>query len=348
MKEICVDARMATYSGIGTYIRSILPRLLKAPYKWRLLIDAESLQKCPELSAFDIIETRAPIYSLKEQMLLPLRIPSCDLFWSPHFNIPLAPTKARKRLVTIHDVYFLAHADEQPLHKRLYARLFLKSAVKRSDHVVTISNFSLSEILKYIGPYGDKITPIHLGVEQRKLDIDAPLPFKKYMLYVGIFTPRKNLANLIKALDFLPEDVHLVLVGKESNWEGWKTEMNKRKDRVTVLGRVDGATLAQLYRQATLLAHPSFYEGFGLTPLEAMVADCPALVAETPCLREVCGDAAVYVNPFYPEDIARGILSIWSSRERQEELRQKGQQRAGLFDWDSSAEKHLEVIRKLL
>ncbi|MBS0615256.1 MAG: glycosyltransferase family 4 protein [Verrucomicrobia bacterium] len=350
MKEICIDARMATFSGIGAYIRALLPRLAKESYKWRILIDSESLRSCPELCNFDVIEARAPIYSLSEQITLPLQIPRCDLFWSPHFNIPLAPIKARKRLVTIHDVYFLAHVSELPIHKRWYARHFLKAAAGRSDHVITISEFSMNEILKYIRVDRNKITPIHNGVEQTprtNAELSSSSP-KKYLLYVGIFTPRKNLTNLIKSLDYLPSDIHLVLVGKQSEWQEWKKEAEKRKDRVTVMGKVSSDQLAQLYRKAELLVHPSYYEGFGLTPLEAMSYDCPVVAADIPSLREVCSDAAVYVNPADPRNMAEGILSVWTSPGKQRELRQLGQYRAGQFSWDVSAEKHLEVIRKLL
>lgn len=349
MKEICIDARMATCSGVGTYIRSLLPRFLKAPYRWRLLIDADSLQKCPELAAFDVILMKSPIYSLQEQLLLPFSIPRCDLFWSPHFNIPLAPIRARKRLVTIHDVYFLAHARELSLPKRIYSRHVIKAAVQRSDRVVTDSYFSQEEIIKYIGPVGDKITVIPLGSEKNKSEGHPEDPLtRKYILYVGLFAPRKNLCNLLRALDFLPQDVHLVLAGKESEWDGWKKEVKIREERVTVLGQVSDARLIQLYQDATLLVQPSFYEGFGLTPLEAMGFDCPVVVSETGSLPEVCGDAAVYVDPRNPESIARGILSVWSNQSLQGELREKGRKRTAKFNWDDAAKKHLEEIEKLL
>lgn len=347
-RQICVDARMATNSGIGTYIRNLILRLAKQ-LPISLLIDQKTLQCCPELSLCECILTEAPLYSLQEQWTLPRLIPSCDLFWSPHFNIPLLPIKARKRLVTIHDVFFLAYKNQLAFHKQTYARVFFSQAVKRSDHVITVSHFSLSEIVKYIGPYQDKITPIHLGVDFSKFCERGKVePEKKYILYVGNFASHKNLCRLIVALDFLPPDVHLVLVGKQLRWDAWKEFAEKRRSQITILGKVSDLELVQLYQGATALIHPSLYEGFGLTPLEAMGVGCPVVVSCAASLPEVCGDAAVYVDPQSPKAIAAGIASVWQSPILQETLRQKGLARASQFSWEKSVERHFDVIAKML
>lgn len=346
-KEICIDARMGSNSGIGTYIRSLVTRI-KDHYNICLIVGRES--KCPEFDTCEQIPCAAPIYSVQEQWMLPLKIPKCDLFWSPHFNIPLAPIRARKRLVSIHDVFFLAHPEQLGLLKRAYARLFFNAAVRRSDHVITISDFSFSEIGKHIGPCEDKTTVIPLGVDQTVFGgkgtlVNVP---SKYLLYVGNFLPHKNISRVIQSLDSLPEDVHLVLVGKETWWDGWKEEVQKRKNRVTVCGKVSQEELIWLYQNAEALVHPSYYEGFGLTPLEAMSAGCPVVVSKAASLPEVCGDAAVYVDPFCIKDIAKGIAAVWNNVERQMDLRGKGFARARLFDWDICAKRHMEVINKVL
>ncbi|HEY5236346.1 MAG TPA: hypothetical protein VIJ14_09225, partial [Rhabdochlamydiaceae bacterium] len=108
MKEICIDVRMAFHSGIGTYIRNIVSLLKDGPFKIKLIVNAEIIKKWPALASFDLISTSAPLYSIQEQMQLPFLIPSCDVFWTPHYNIPLFPIRAKKRVTTIHDVYHLA------------------------------------------------------------------------------------------------------------------------------------------------------------------------------------------------------------------------------------------------
>jgi glycosyltransferase involved in cell wall biosynthesis len=350
-KELCIDARMATSSGIGTYIRSLLPRI-KDQYRLRLIVDPDSLTHCPELTNFDVVISKARVYSIQEQISLPLLIPRCDLFWSPHFNVPLAPIRARRRLVTIHDVFFLACPQDLGIAKRAYARLFFNAAVKRSHHVITDSQFSLGEICKFIGPYQEKITAISLGVDsscydQVRIDRESTI-LKRYILYVGNLAPHKNICHLIRSLDLVPPDVHLVLVGKESEWDAWKSEVKQRPGRVTVCGKVSQETLVSLYQHAELLIHPSHYEGFGLTPLEAMSAGCPVVVSRAASLPEVCGDAAVYVDPYSVESIAKGILSVWGNEALKLELRSRGKKRVSLFDWDEAAQRHIEVIDRVL
>lgn len=345
-QELCVDARMATYTGIGTYIRHLLPRLA-SEYRIRILIDRASMDKCPELKSCDPIVTKTPIYSLQEQAVLPLKIPACDLFWSPHFNIPLGPICAKKRLTTIHDVFFLAYPQTLALHKRAYARLFFHQALHRSHHVITVSKFSKSEILKYVGGDESKITPILLGVDFQGSATQVATP-PKYLLYVGNLSPNKNIVNLIRSLDFLPQEVHLLLVGKEFAWNAWKREVLLRKDRVHPLGKVDHSTLVFLYNHAEALLHPSLYEGFGLTPLEAMSVGCPCVVSKAASLPEVCGDAALYVDPLDPKDIARGVSELWNRPLRKEELRTKGFLRIRQFTWEKTVQQHHEVIQKVL
>ncbi len=348
-QEICIDARMAASSGIGTYIRALLSRM-KETFSFRLIIDEKVLSQYPELRAFECILSKAPIYSIQEQLELPLLIPKCDLFWSPHFNIPLLPIRAKKRLATIHDVFFLACPEFVGFAKRVYAKLFFHAALKMSDHVITDSLFTLSEIEKYIGSYQNKITTILLGVDSHLSNL-SPKPIdvpKKYILYVGNLAPHKNISTLIQSLDFLPLDIHLVLVGKESKWDAWKQEAEKRKDRVTVCGKVSEEHLLWLYKNALMLVHPSFYEGFGFTPLEAMSLGCPTVVSRIASLPEVCGDAAFYVDPSFPEGIAKGVLSVLNDDSLRETLRQKGLQRVTLFDWDVSAALHIDVISRLL
>lgn len=352
-KDICVDARMATFTGIGTYLRSLLSQMVDA-HHWKLLIDEKSLSQCPELASFDVILTKTPIYSIQEQILLPLLVPKCDLFWSPHFNIPLAPIRAKHRMATIHDVFFLAHPEHLAFHKLSYARLFFRMALERSDHVVTVSQFSRSEICKYVGPFEKKITPIHLGVDAKKfsdssLDVEEGISLpSKYILFVGNLSPNKNITNLVASLDFLSPDVHLVLVGKEFKWSAWKEKAKKYESRITLCGRVSEATLVRLYRHATMLVHPSIYEGFGLTPLEAMSVGCPVVVSCAASLPEVCGGAAIYVDPLSTQSIAEGIQSVWDNEELRKDLQSRGRKRIESFDWKISAQRHLEVIDRIL
>ena len=107
-KSLCVDARMIDYSGIGTYLRNLLP-FLEEDFAVTLLVKDKNGSG---------IDFDCPIYTVKEQLLFPYKVPSCDLFWSPHYNVPLLPIRAKKRAVTIHDLCHLAMPEHFPLIKR--------------------------------------------------------------------------------------------------------------------------------------------------------------------------------------------------------------------------------------
>lgn len=348
-KTVCIDARMACRSGIGRYIRFLVPQLSEK-YSLKLIVNRGGAG-CIEFEGCDLVFSNAPIYSIREQVELPYLIPKCDLFWSPHFNIPLLPCRAKKRLVTIHDVLFLAHPEHFGLHKRAYAKVFFNRAATLSDHVITISEFSHREINSYIGVLGDKITPIPLAVSsdrfqglEEKGNLKVPL---KFILYVGNFARHKNILRLIQSLDFLEKDVHLVLAGKQTGWNEWKVAFEKRKDRVTLCGNVEDGELTWLYQNAAALVHPSWYEGFGITPLEAMSAGCPVVAARAASLPEVCGDAAEYVDPYCEKDIARGVRAVLDGK-RAGELREKGYAQVKRFNLQTCAQKHMEVIDQLI
>ncbi|HEU65018.1 MAG TPA: glycosyltransferase family 1 protein, partial [Chlamydiae bacterium] len=171
MKKICIDTRMIESAGIGTYLKSILKNLKakvleKEKFKIFLIVNSKVKEKKLEdykwLSKnFELIFLDAPIYSIKEQILLPFKIPKCDLFFSPHFNIPIFPIRAKKRLVTIHDVYHLAFFSKLKFLEKFYAKFVIRKAALQADKVLTVSNFSKSEILKYTKAKPDKIEVIY-------------------------------------------------------------------------------------------------------------------------------------------------------------------------------------------
>jgi len=135
--KICLDARMIHASGIGRYIRSLLPFL--GDLDLTLIGDQEKLQ------GYNVISCIAPIFSLKEQLELPMKIPECDLFWSPHYNVPLGPIRAKKRLVTVHDLFPLSEHSIFHWYEKIVAHQLLRKAFT-SEGIITVSNFSKHEI----------------------------------------------------------------------------------------------------------------------------------------------------------------------------------------------------------
>lgn len=338
MIELCIDARMAFFSGIGTCIRQISPFLNQPPFRTTLLVDRKDQAWC---KAFEQILFDAPIYSIQEQLLYPLKIPKCDLFWSPHYNIPLFPIKAKKRIVTIHDTYHLALGS--PLEKT-YAKPVMHQALHRSEGVITVSHFSKAEIEKYVGKKEIQVIPIGVHSEHFKRSVDVQnrvrktyqLP-EKYVLFVSNLKPHKNASGLIRAFSRASLSDHgLVLVGKGEPIEGALTLRNVSNEELPIL-----------YSLAQMFVFPSFYEGFGLPPLEAMSCGCPTLVSKAASIPEVCGDASLYFDPHQIEEMAHAICRVAKEEALRAQLVEKGLQRARSFSWEQTGVRYREFFEKI-
>jgi glycosyltransferase involved in cell wall biosynthesis len=363
MKELCIDVRMAFNSGIGTYIRNLVKQLQKGPFKLRLIADEKSVEKWPLLKECDLILTSAPLYSIEEQLKLPFLIPSCDLFWSPHYNVPLGPIRAKKRVVTIHDVYHLAYGKTLSLPKRTYAKIVINRATTLSDLILTDSYFSQDEIVKYTAVAKDKIQVVHLGVDHdrfRELKDETYLQSirekyqlpQNYFLFVSTLAPHKNIDRLLLAWNELKKpDWKLVFVGRQVKNNTWKTIVDQNPslaDKLLFLGEFDDRDLPALYQLAHATICPSLYEGFGLPPLEAMSSGCPVVVSNAASLPEVCGKSAVYVDPYSVDDIASGIRRMIEDQNLYASLKQAGLDRSREFTWDKTAKKHIEIMDNML
>jgi glycosyltransferase involved in cell wall biosynthesis len=364
MPSLAIDARMINSSGIGVYLRNIIP-FLSQEYNLVLMGDEKELTTLKALPNVRISQALAPIYSVKEQLEIKKKLPPCDLFWSPHYNVPLLPIRARKRVVTIHDVYHLAYQHTLTLPQKLYANFLIRAATKLSDKIITVSDFSKNEIIKYSKVAADAIVTIHNGVDaERFSSIKSNSPklsqpdAEKYILFVGNVKPHKNLFTLLKAFSHLLDEgmssFNLVIAGKKEGFITADTQVAKMidaspmlKKRITFTGFVTDKDLPQLYQNASALVFPSVYEGFGLPPLEAMASGCPVVASSAGSIPEVCGDATVYFDPLDYLSLANKLRQVLGSEELRLELIDKGYNKVKQFTWEKTAQKHLEVFRQL-
>lgn len=364
---ITIDLRMINYSGIGTYLRNLLPFLKESFFAIKAIGNDEEIKKFELEKNIEIIPFNVKIYSLSEQLFLPFKIPRVDLFWSPHFNVPLLPIRARKKLVTIHDVFHLAFYETFSVPQRVYIKTIIEGAVCLSNKIITVSNFSKSEIIKYTKVNSNKIEVIYNGVDRNKfrpLDKEFLSKFRtkypeKFILYVGNVKPHKNLKNLLRAFSLLLrsslKDYYLLIVGKKEGFITGDKDVFKileedliLRDKVIFTSYIQDNELPILYNLASLFVFPSLYEGFGLPPLEAMACGCPTVVSNTAALPEICGDASFYVNPYDPNDIADGIIKVLNNKALKDILIKRGFERVKLFSWKKSAEEHLRVIQEII
>ncbi|MGY3211542.1 glycosyltransferase family 4 protein [Mucilaginibacter sp. HD30] len=356
------DIRMINSSGIGTYIRALLPAICQQFKTTLLTNDPDVLTGIN--NNFEILNFEAPIYSIKEQIKY-ITLPPVDILFSPHYNSPILPVRAKKRVVTIHDVYHLAYYSQLSYTQKLYANLAINRSVKLSDRIITVSDFSKTEIIKYTGCSPEKISVIHNGVKQ--LTTLRPLNHvrkkyglpDKYLLYVGNVKPHKNLKIFLDAylllVNSIKDEYKIVIAGKKDGFITGDNSLfdfidtnSELKHNVIFTGYVEDNDMDTLYSAASLLVFPSFYEGFGLPPLEAMLNNCPVISSNAASLPEVCGDAAIFFEPFDKEDLAFKIMKVLRNGRLRRDLVSKGALRVKKFAWEVSAQKHLQLLKDLL
>jgi glycosyltransferase involved in cell wall biosynthesis len=364
-KRICIDARMIGSSGHRTYLKNLLMKMNLVGNEVVLLIPSGAKREKDFLQRFSLRHCDAPVYSMQEQWQLPRLIPRSDLFWSPHFNVPVGPVRAKKRLVTIHDVFHLANRFSLRWGERVCVKGIISQAVKRSDKIITVSQFSRDEIMRFTGVSGEKISVIFNGVDQGVMDLRKievikrkyELP-ERFFLYVGNIKPHKNLQGLLKGYySFLKRkegNCPIFIVGRKRGL--LQTESIGEiidffpglRQNMRHLEMVSDEELPIFYQLATCLVFPSFYEGFGLPPLEAMSMGCPVIASAIPPVEEVCGEAVYYIDPYDPFSIARGMREMYEDERMREGFIAKGKERAKGFLWEKSAEEHVRVIEEMI
>ncbi|MES2454321.1 MAG: glycosyltransferase family 1 protein [Bacteroidota bacterium] len=258
----------------------------------------------------------------------------------------------KNQIITIHDLSFLVEPKWFSVSYRLFYRLMTPLIAKEAKAILTVSNFSKSEIIKFLKINEEKIYVIYNAVTgvhdaDNSTHSTSDLP-DKFILGVSSLDPRKNHERLIKAFDHQSlADYQLLLVGKTaSNFNFNLSEISN--SRIHFLGHVTDLTLHQLYKEATIFIYPSLYEGFGIPPLEAMARNCPVVASKIPSIEEVCQDTVYYVNPQNIEDIRSGMLHLIQDDELREQLRTKGIARAKDFNWSDSASRVIKIINSLL
>lgn len=356
---VAVDARMAGHSGIGTYLRNILVRLLKQKPEWQftLLGDSERLAAlvAPGMPNAAVTRFSAPIYGISEQLWWLAHAPRADLLWVPHYNVPLFP---RARLaVTVHDMVHLAVPEfAANWRKRLYAGLMMRTVRTRASGIVFVSEFTRGEFRRLSGAPVGRQQVIGEGVDAAWFAAEAPREAAgpPTVVFVGNVKPHKNLPRLLGAFAYIRQEVphRLVLIGKR---EGFLTGddtvaplAEALGDRVELRGQVSDEELRRTVAGADLLVLPSLYEGFGLPALEAMACGCPVLCARAASLPEVCGDAAAYCDPLSETDIVTKLLALLRDPALRARLSAAGRERAKAFDWDKAAAQTAAFFTSLL
>ena len=275
--------------------------------------------------------------------------------WHATYPLPIM-IKRSKKITTIADLVPLrlpySTLDDKPSYYRT-----IKDSISDSAIIITISEHSKKDILEIFNIRPDKIyityPPITLRTyptNEEKISIflkKYDLVFHKYILFVGAIEPRKNIGKLIDAYSMIDTDMPLIIVGKRA-WL-WEDEISGRNlEGVRLLEYVSTEGLGYLYSSAYCFVFPSLYEGFGLPPLEAMTFGCPVITSKLSSLPEVCGDAALYANPYDVYDIKEKIEDLLGNLQLRDKLSKAGQERAKLFSMENYTKQLYEAYSKVL
>jgi glycosyltransferase involved in cell wall biosynthesis len=364
--KIAFDLRRIGNPGIGRYMKCLAESIAaQAPEHEYLLIlppESEHLVHAPNAQK---LCTGLKYYSFREQFELP-RILSrhrVDLLHSPHFLLPLVrPCPA---VATIHDVIYLACPEDLPaLSGRLYYRTMMNACARMATCLITDSEHSGNEIVRYLHADPAKIEIVYPAVDpffQSGADpaevISARSRFgfdREYILCVGIYKPRKNHAGLLKAFQLLLKggmQSQLVIAGPMGEGEPDLRRLARElgiAQHLSFTGFVNDTDLRALYSGARVCVCPSLYEGFGFTVLEAMACGTPVVSSSATSLPEVAGKAALYFDPHKPEEMAIQLCRAFSDDALRASLISDGRSNLLRFNWAETARQTLAVYHQAL
>lgn len=366
--RIGFDIRIAYYTqgGISAYAQRLLEALtaLDAESEYIVLHSRKDPHPAPSDGHVRHVACWTPPHHRLERWTLGteaarLRL---DLLHSVDFIPPAFG--ARRFVITVHDLSFLHFPQFLTAESRRYYNRQIDWAVRRADHILADSHATRSDLIALLGVPADKITTAPLGLdpvfyprsegEARETVMRYGLE-PGYVLFVGTLEPRKNLPGLLQAYRLLLDErvtpAPLVIVGHK----GWLYEEVFRRAEELQLGKqlrfvhaVPRSDLPALYSAAAVLTLPSFYEGFGFPPLEAMACGTPVVVSNRASLPEVVGEAGLLINPEDPEDLARALARALTDEPLRATMRAAGLAQAACFTWMETARRTLEAYQRTI
>ncbi len=299
-----------------------------------------------------------------------------DVFFNPHFFV--APVSDNcKKVITFHDLSFELYPEFFSRSKRIWQKILMnaKKEAQKADQIIAVSNSTKQDLIDFYKIPEEKIKVIYSGIEQNlKKDISSEkilevkkkyrLP-DKFILYFGTIEPRKNLIGLIKAFEQLREssanickssanvntnNIKLVIAGEK----GWlykdvfkAARQSPFAPEIIFTGFVNNSDKPYLYSLASLFVYPSFYEGFGFPPLEAMACKIPTITSKFSSLPETVGKAAIMIDPYDIDEFACAMNLALKDENLREKLKKQSIEQVKKFSWEKCAQETLEVLKSL-
>lgn len=365
--RIGIDARLVYYhqAGIGQYILRLTQALAQIDREDEFIIFKSRKDKTHivDQANFKRQKLWTPNHHRFERLAMSLELApfSLDVLHSPDF-IPPSRTRCPS-VITMHDLAFLLYPRFLTRDSaRYYGQVDL--AARQADHIIAVSESTKRDTVRLLGVPESKITVIYEAAHplftpvtnEEALDrIRARyhLP-SEFILFVSTIEPRKNLPTLLRAFRRLRDNYKSQAILAIAGNRGWLAEEVdavleelKLGDAVRFLGGVANEELVYLYNAARLFVLPTFYEGFGLPPLEAMACGTPVIVSKVASLPEVVGDAGMLVDPADVEGFTVAMWRVLTDENLRREMRAKGLKRVATFSWERAARETLKVYEKV-
>ena len=281
-------------------------------------------------------------------------------------KLPLSERSIRRRairahrrdVVTIHDLCPFTEFWDRSYFRRKVFKWYFKRAIKKAKKIIAISRNAKKEITDICPDCNTKIEVIYEFVDEKFLRIKdyhnkERLVKDEYILFVGNRKKHKNLSRLILAFNQVKNifpNLKFVIAGKKDNEideiDLLKNRLNLKEKIIEAISPGD-EEIINLYKYAKAFIFPSLYEGFGLPPLEAMAIEIPVLASDIPVLKEICGNAAYFFNPYDVEDMAKAICKVVTDESLRRSLIEKGKERVKFFDSESAIDQHVKLYKEL-
>ncbi|MBI4135274.1 glycosyltransferase family 4 protein [Candidatus Uhrbacteria bacterium] len=349
------------WSGVGQYTYNLLHALfgLDKENEYIIWYNAAGALEVPNFHEYPNVRIYRTNWPNKLLNLLMKFIPSVkccvlrvtfDIFFMPNLNFIALPART-KLILTVHDLSFEHFPEHFSKHTRLvHKAVNPRALIKRASKVIAVSEHTKDDLIETYGIQLEKISVVYPGVHRMqnvKLKMQNERP---YILYFGALEPRKNILGIIEAYERLKPRESLMLAGLSTPHVKQlkkRIAQSKLRDKIILVENPNEAEKAAIYAAATLFAYPSFYEGFGFPPLEAMSYGVPVVASSASAVPEICGKAALLVSPWKVEEIEEGMRILLEEDEAREKYIVAGFERIKYFSWEKSAQQTLEIFKSL-